>query len=74
VALHDTGRRAEALRMLRRALAGNPYDRYLLFALATYEQETGDIEAARGRVAVLRQLEPGDAGIAQLERRLGGGR
>jgi predicted CXXCH cytochrome family protein len=73
VALHDTGRRAEALRVLRRALAGNPYDRYLLFALATYEQEAGDIEAARGRVAVLRQLEPGDAGIAQLERRLGGG-
>jgi tetratricopeptide (TPR) repeat protein len=74
VALHDAGRRAEAVRALRRSLASSPYDRDLLFALATYERESGDIGAARGRVALLRQLEPDDAEIARLEQAMQTGR
>jgi predicted CXXCH cytochrome family protein len=70
VALHDTGNGPAAVRALHAALGRNPYDRDVLMALATYESEAGDAVAARERARLLRQLEPDDPGIAQLEKEL----
>ncbi|MDH5338565.1 MAG: tetratricopeptide repeat protein [Rubrivivax sp.] len=58
VALHDTGKAAEALRVLTRALEQDPYNRDVLLALGTYEREAGRVDAARSRAKLLRELEP----------------
>lgn len=72
VALHDTGKRGEALRVVKDAVARHPYDRELLRALALYARQAGDIAEARRRVALLRELEPEDAEVARLASQLGG--
>jgi tetratricopeptide (TPR) repeat protein len=71
VALYDTGKRAEALKALQGALAGHPYDRDLLFALATYERAGGDAARARERARLLRELEPENRDFARLAAELG---
>jgi tetratricopeptide (TPR) repeat protein len=71
VALHDTGKRAEALKVLRAALEHHPYDRDILFALATYESAAGDSSRARERVKLLRELEPENRDFARLAGELG---
>jgi tetratricopeptide (TPR) repeat protein len=71
VALYDTGRRAEATKVLQAALARHPYDRELLFALATYERAAGNVVRAREHAHLLRGLEPENRDFARLAGELG---
>jgi Flp pilus assembly protein TadD len=71
VALYDTGRRGEAMKVLQSALARHPYDREILFALATYERAAGDVASAHGRAQLLRELEPENREFARLASELG---
>jgi tetratricopeptide (TPR) repeat protein len=73
VALYDTGKRAEATKVLRSALARHPYDREILFALATYERAGGDAVRARERARLLRELEPENRDYARLAQQLEAG-
>lgn len=66
IALHDTGQRDAARKTLEANLARHPYHRETLAALALYEREAGELERARERVRLLRELEPEDQGIAQF--------
>jgi Tfp pilus assembly protein PilF len=71
VALHDTGRPAAALRVLRAALARHPGDRDVLVALVTFEQEAGDLTAARAHADQLVREHPDDADARALQQSLG---
>jgi Flp pilus assembly protein TadD len=71
VALYDTDRRPEALKTLGAALTRHPYDREILFALATYERAGGNLAGARERARLLRELEPENQDFARLARELG---
>jgi tetratricopeptide (TPR) repeat protein len=71
VALYDTGKRGEAMKVLQSALARHPYDREILFALATYERAAGDAARARERARLLRELEPENRDFARLAAELG---
>lgn len=66
VALHDTGKKAEAIGTLKNALARHPYDRDILWALATYEFEAQAISSALERAQLLNRLEPDRPDIAQF--------
>ena len=70
VALNDTGKRAEALRVLKSGLDRSPYDRDLLMAMAGYQMAAGNAEAARRHADLLRDLEPGNPEIERLAREL----
>jgi tetratricopeptide (TPR) repeat protein len=74
VALYDTGKRADAMKTLQGALRRHPYDREILFALATYEQAAGNAEPAREHARLLRELEPENRDFARLATELGPGR
>ncbi|HEX9178789.1 MAG TPA: tetratricopeptide repeat protein, partial [Burkholderiales bacterium] len=71
VALHDTGKPAEAIRTLQAALARHPYDREILFALASYQAEGGDKAAARNHARLLLELEPENPDITRFAGQLG---
>ncbi|MEQ1717819.1 MAG: tetratricopeptide repeat protein, partial [Hyphomicrobium sp.] len=66
IAQHDTGKLVDALATLKSALARHPYDRDILWALATYEIEGKDYSSARQRAELLSELEPGRADVIQL--------
>ena len=66
MALHDTGKVAEAISLLKNALARQPYDRDVLMALVSYEIETGQFASALERAELLDRLEPNSSQIAQL--------
>ncbi len=66
IALHDTGKSSEALGVLRNALARHPYDRDILWALASYEVEAGDYTSARDHAELLNTLEPNRTDVVQL--------
>jgi Flp pilus assembly protein TadD len=72
VALHDTGKPAEAIKVLSGALARHPYDRDILIALGTYERDAGRADAARSRAQLLRELEPDDPRFARAAAALAG--
>jgi len=74
VALNDTGRPADARKVLRAALARHPNDRSLLFALVSYERAAGELDAARGHLRQLLALEPDDPDVIRLKSELGGAR
>ena len=61
VALHDAGRRADAIKALDRALSRHPYDRDALVAAAIYEREAGNATRARQRAQALVELDPDNA-------------
>jgi tetratricopeptide (TPR) repeat protein len=65
LALHDTGRRAEAIRLLADAakLSG---DRDVLLALAMYRSEVGDEAGAREALKLLAAVNPDDPALAQM--------
>jgi Flp pilus assembly protein TadD len=71
VALHDTGKHAEGMKVLQAALVRHPYDRDLLFALATYERAGGDPARAREHARLLRELEPQNREFARLAAEVG---
>jgi Flp pilus assembly protein TadD len=64
--LHDTGKAAEGIGLLQEALSHHPYDRDILFALASYELEAGDYMSALSRAELLRELEPENPQVHQL--------
>ena len=66
VALHDSGKPGEALEVLKAALSDHPYDREILYALTTYEGQTGQFESALSRASLLHELEPEDQQVDQL--------
>jgi len=70
VALHDAGKRGEATKTLEAALARHPYDREILFALASYERDAGNVTKAAQRAKLLARLEPDNAELAQFAREL----
>jgi Flp pilus assembly protein TadD len=71
IALYDTGKRPEALKTLGAALARHPYDREVLFALATYERAGGNLAGAREHARLLRELEPENPEFGRLATQLG---
>jgi len=68
VALNDTGKRAEAIRVLEAALRHSPYDRDLLLALVGYQMAAGNATVARRHAELLRELEPGNPEIERMAR------
>jgi Flp pilus assembly protein TadD len=66
VALHDTGKPDEAMRVLETTLKRHPYDRDVLIALGMYEREAGRHGSARKRARLLRELEPADQELARI--------
>jgi tetratricopeptide (TPR) repeat protein len=70
VALHDSGRRDDAIKALDRGLNRHPYDRDMLFAAAMYEREAGNAAGAARNVRILLELEPGNADLQKLARDL----
>jgi tetratricopeptide (TPR) repeat protein len=71
IALYDTGKRAEAMKVLTAALARQPYDRDILFALASYERSAGNVPKAREYARLLGELEPDNRAFRQLAAELG---
>ena len=65
LALHDAGRRAEAIRLLADA-ARRSGDRDVLLALATYRSEGGDEAGAREALKRLAAVNPDDPALAQM--------
>ncbi len=63
VALHDAGRRAEAVRLLE-AAARRTGDRDVLLALAAFKREAGDPAAAARYLARLAEINPDDPALA----------
>jgi Tfp pilus assembly protein PilF len=59
------------MRVLRAALARHPGDRDVLVALVTFEQEAGDLAAAREHAAQLVRQYPDDADARALQQSLG---
>jgi Flp pilus assembly protein TadD len=59
------------MKVLQSALARHPYDREILFALATYDRAAGDVAGARSRAKLLRELEPENRDFARLAAELG---
>jgi Flp pilus assembly protein TadD len=70
VALASNGDVPGGIRVLKAALTGHPFDADLLAALATYSRDAGDLRAALGYAGRLADVRPGDAGVAELLRRL----
>jgi predicted CXXCH cytochrome family protein len=66
VALHDSGKSEEGVQMLEAALIRHPYDRDILFALASYELEADDYASARSHAELLRELDPESEQVEQL--------
>ncbi|MGH8863030.1 MAG: tetratricopeptide repeat protein, partial [Burkholderiales bacterium] len=63
VALENSGRRAEAIKVLRSLLSRRPNDRDALWALATWQLESGDHAAASESARRLAALEPDDPDV-----------
>ena len=66
VALHDTGKPAQAIEVLKNAVARHPYDRDTLMALTSYEVESRDLRSALSRAELLKELEPDSREIQEL--------
>jgi predicted CXXCH cytochrome family protein len=71
VALHSSGKIAEAIAVLERALVRAPYDRDLLLALATFNRDAGRLPAARRHAGRLAAVAPQDESVRALVRDLG---
>ncbi len=66
VALYDSGKPAEGLAALEAALTRHPYDREILYALASYELRAGRLSSALRRAELLRDLEPENPAFDRL--------
>jgi Flp pilus assembly protein TadD len=74
VALNDSGKKADALRVLSAARKSRPYDRDLLFGLAHYSAAAGQREAAAGYAKELAELDPENPEYQRLATSLAAGR
>jgi tetratricopeptide (TPR) repeat protein len=72
VALNDAGQTADALSVLKTSLKVNPHDIDLLTSLVYFCQQAGDGAAARGYLARLRDLDPGNPQWDLLQQQLDG--
>ncbi len=70
VALNDSGKPQEAVKVLRGVLAQHPYDRDVLAALAQFTAAS-DRAAAQGYAKTLVTLDPENSGYARLAASLG---
>jgi tetratricopeptide (TPR) repeat protein len=70
VALEQSGRRADALKMLNSVLQRHPYDADALSAGAAWAMQRGETQAALGYLMTLRALRPDDRAINQQIERL----
>ena len=70
VALHSTGRPAEAIKVMERAAARWPNDRDVLLALATMQRDAGRTDAARRTIAQAARAFPGDRDVNALAQQL----
>jgi tetratricopeptide (TPR) repeat protein len=66
VGLHSTGKQAEAIQFLEKALIENRFDRDLLYSLATFNQEAGNREKAIDYAQRLIEYYPSDQNYQQL--------
>jgi Flp pilus assembly protein TadD len=66
VALHDAGRRNEAIRLLK-AAAERRGDRDVLLALAAFQREAGDFAGAESSLLELVAINPDDPALAASE-------
>lgn len=71
VALEGAGQRAKAIRALRQVLVRHPNDRDTIWALASYQLESGDRRSAIEAIERLMALEPGDPNVHALAERAG---
>jgi predicted CXXCH cytochrome family protein len=70
VAVAETGNRARALQLLRLVLAQHPYHRDSLYAIATFERDAGNPEAAKQYAEQLVALEPDNGDLKNFLRQL----
>jgi Flp pilus assembly protein TadD len=66
VALNDTGKKSESIRVLEEAHERHPGDRELLYALINFNREIGDVLSARRYAEKLLEVSPHDPGAARL--------
>lgn len=66
IALHDSGRSADGVEALEAALSRHPYDRDILYALASYEAQAGQFSSALQRARLLSELEPENPQFSRL--------
>jgi predicted CXXCH cytochrome family protein len=66
VALHSSGRRDEAMTMLKNELKSHPGDREILQALVSFSRMAGDAKAALGYAEQLALVAPEDRSLAAL--------
>jgi tetratricopeptide (TPR) repeat protein len=66
VALHETGGRSGAIRVLTRAYERHPSDRDILVALVEYHVEAGDRAGARRWAQRLADIAPSDASVQNM--------
>jgi predicted CXXCH cytochrome family protein len=66
VALNDTGKKSESIRVLKEAHERHPGDRELLYALINFNREIGDIPAAVEYAEELTEFSPYDPDAARL--------
>ena len=67
VALHSTGSVDQGIAFLQGALRNHPYDRDILYSLATMFQEKGDLEKAKEYAGRLTEYYPSDPAYQQLK-------
>ena len=72
VALDSTGKRGDAIKVLQASHRRHPGDRETLVALVTLNRDAGAVDAALDYARKLDALAPGDPGVRQLMRELGG--
>jgi tetratricopeptide (TPR) repeat protein len=72
VALMDAGQQQQGMKVLEAALAGHPYDRDILSALALYKARAGQRGPALDYVRQLRELDPENAQYAQMAKQIEG--
>jgi predicted CXXCH cytochrome family protein len=70
LALNKTGQSAPAIRVLIAALARHPGNRDILFALAAFERDAGELAAARQHARQLVERDPADSEARALEESL----
>jgi Flp pilus assembly protein TadD len=66
VALHGAGRRDEAIRVLEEAVQRHPYDPDLLFGLAAFHRDRGELARALGYAERLAAVTPEDPRAREL--------
>jgi tetratricopeptide (TPR) repeat protein len=70
VALNSGGKADQAIEELEKALPHNPYDRDLLFALAAFHRDRGELDKALAYTDKLVSSFPQDANYRQLRQQL----